>query len=154
MLYKEYKAKRQQEFNELPIKFAFSNAQFKEIMEEWNLTAKDTDKIYKFPGGGFYRKCDAELIRAYFNKRDELEDLMKDYKFRVSAFRYEMDNHEYSINYYQGDWDVLNCFSDRELNYEDFKTYKEYLEEMNHPEWIESYKEAIKSHNKASENLF
>ena len=39
----------------------------------------------------------------------ELNEAMKDPEFAKSAFRYEMDNHEYSINW-DGDSDVLNCF--------------------------------------------
>ena len=34
---------------------------------------------------------------------------LKDKDFALAAFLYEMDNHEYAINY-DGDRDVLGCF--------------------------------------------
>lgn len=150
--YTEYKKERQEEFNSLPIKFAFGKEQFKNMMEKWGLTENDTDKIYRFPCGGFYRKADAHIIHDYYSKPDPLYELMNDEKFREEAFRYEMDNHEYAINYYQGDWDVLNCFSQKELEYDDLKGYVEYLEEMGHLDWLDSYVKARKSHMKMAEN--
>ena len=46
MTYEEYKTKRQKEFNELPIFYAFSDKQFIEQMEKRGLTIADTVKIY------------------------------------------------------------------------------------------------------------
>ena len=43
------------------------------------------------------------------NHAKELNEAMKDPEFAKSAFRYEMDNHEYAINW-EGDADVLSCF--------------------------------------------
>lgn len=152
MTYQEYKAKRQKEFDELPIFFAFSNAQFKEQMEKRGLTENDLDKIYKLGRGGFYLRTDAEKVKAFFNREDELPKLMNNHKFAVSAFYYEMNNHEYAINYYQGDWDVLNCFSDKELEFDDNKDYKDYLKEMGKTIWIPAYEEARRKHYKAAES--
>lgn len=118
MTYKEYREVEQQAVNELPIFWAFSNAQFKEAMEERGLTEHDTDKLYAFPGGGFYLKTDAEKIRAWVNRRDILPELMKDYDFAVDAIYYEMCNHEYGINW-QKYWDVMSCFAKKELPYYD-----------------------------------
>ena len=36
-------------------------------------------------------------------------DPLRDYEHARNAFKYEMFNHEYAINW-QGDWDVINCF--------------------------------------------
>lgn len=128
MTYKEYTEKRQQEFNALPIFFAFSNEQFKTVMEELGLTESDTDKIYKLDDtGGFYLRSDADKIREYFSKPDELKELMKDKKFAEDAFEYEMANHEYAINY-QGDWDVCSCFGN--CKYDECKGYVQYLRDM------------------------
>src|SRR5574344_210153 len=108
MTYEEYKNKKQEEFNDLPIFYAFSNEQFEAAMNERGLTLKDTDKIFKLGDtGGFYLKKDAEIIRAYFSKQDELSELMKDKTFATEAFLYEMNNHEYAINW-QGDYDVCS----------------------------------------------
>ena len=40
----------------------------------------------------------------------ELHEALKDEEFAEAAFLYEMDNHEYAINW-DGDADVLACFS-------------------------------------------
>ena len=116
MTYEEYKTKRQKEFNELPIFYAFSDKQFTEQMEKRGLTTADTDKIYRLGDtGGFYLKSDAQIVRDFFNRPDELEELLKDYDFAFSAFYYEMGNHEYHINW-QADYDVCSCFGHVEFS--------------------------------------
>lgn len=134
MTYKEYKKARQDEFNNLPIFFAFSNEQFKKAMEERGLTENDVDKIYRFGDtGGFYLKKDSDVIRNFMNKPNKLNEYMKDPEFAESAFYYEMGNHEYHINW-QGDWDVCSCFGDCE--YSDDKTYVDYLTELGYTQEI------------------
>lgn len=118
MKYVEFIKKRQDEFNALPVKYAFNKEQFKKIMNEWGLTENDTDKIYKIGNtGGFYlKKCSPEF-RAWFeaNSDDKLDKLMQDENFAVEAYYYEMCNHEYGINM-DGDWDVLQCFGKESLS--------------------------------------
>ena len=109
MTYKEYREQREKEMNELPIFWAFSNKQLEEEMNKRGLTLKDADKIYRFGNGGFYLRSDAPQIRDYFNKPNRLSDLMKDYDFALDAILYEMNNHEYAINW-QADWDVCSVF--------------------------------------------
>lgn len=151
MTYQEYKEQRQKEFNALPIFWAFSNEQFKEAMEERGLTEKDTDKIYRISNGGFYLRKDSQIIKDFINRPNLLPELMKDHDFAVSAFRYEMDNHEYAINYYQGDWEVCNIFSEKELEFGDDKNYKDYLIEAGLENLIPEYQIARSSHFKAAE---
>ena len=131
MNYREYREVKQKSFDELPIFFAFGMRQFKEAMEERGLTEKDTDKIYSLGAGGYYLRSDAPLIRAWFSKKDELPELMKNYEFAEDAFFYEMKNHEFGINS-QGDWDVCSCFGDCE--YDDSKGGDEYLRDMGYGE--------------------
>lgn len=108
MTYEQYREKRQNDFNALPIFYAFSNEQFEEGMKKLGLKPTDTDKVYKLGYGGFYRKEDSPLIKAWCDS-DELPELMKEYSFCKSAVLYEMQNHEYGINW-QADWDVMSCF--------------------------------------------
>ena len=144
MTYKEYKKARQDEFNNLPIFFAFSNEQFKRAMEERGLTENDVDKVYRFGGtGGFYLKKDADIIRNFMNKPDKLNEYMKNPEFAESAFYYEMGNHEYHINW-QGDWDVCSCFGDCE--YSDGKTYVDYLTEIGYTQEIINAFELARKH--------
>lgn len=141
MTYEEYKNQRQSEFNALPIFFAFSMEQFAREMEKRELTVDDTDKIYRFGNGGFYLRSDAPIIREFMNKPDPIRELMNDPEFAESAFYYEMGNHEYHINLYQGDWDVCSCFGS--CDYGEEKDYRDYLKEMGYsPEVISAFRTA------------
>lgn len=154
MTYQEFRKKQQEEFNALPLFFAFSDEQFKKAMEERGLTENDTDKIYRFGSNSFYLRSDADKIRDFINKPDELPELMKDREFAISAFRYEMDNHEYAINYYQGDWDVISCFTRKRLEFSDDKNYKDYLYEAGLEDLIPEYQIAREAHLKAADAWF
>ena len=54
--YVEMKERHQKEVNEFPMKFAFSDEQFKKAMEELGLTEKDVDKVIGIGAGGFIKK--------------------------------------------------------------------------------------------------
>ena len=153
MTYQQYRKKSQAEFDALPIFFCFNNEQFKEEMEKRGLTENDTDKIYRLGNnsGGFYLKSDAQIIRDFMEKEDELPKLMQDDEFAQSAFYYEMGNHEYHINW-EGDYDVCSCFG--RAKYSDEKTYREYLLEMGYDEhMVNNFKIAQKKFYKdADEN--
>ena len=71
--YSELRQRQQEEVNALPIGFAFSDKQFREMMEGWGLDPeKDLDKIYKLGGtGGFYKRTDAQLIRDTLSRHEE-----------------------------------------------------------------------------------
>lgn len=142
MTYEDWKDIKQKEFDALPIFFAFNYEQFKDAMEERGLKVNDTDKIYKLGMGGYYLRTDAQKIRDFILKPNELPELMKDHNFAVSAFLYEMQNHEYAINRYQRDFDVCSCFTEHEPDFQDNKDYKDYLRESGHEEWIGPYQEA------------
>lgn len=131
--YKQYQDQRQNEYNELPVFYAFSDDQFAKAMRERGLDPTETDKIYRLgDSGGFYLRSDAEKIRAFFNAPDRLRELMEDPGFAEDAFYYELGNHEYHINTYQGDWDVCSCFG--ECDFAERKTYRDYLKEIGYPE--------------------
>lgn len=149
MNYREYKKQRQDEFDNLPIFFAFGREQFKKAMEERGLTENDVDKIYQLGSGfgGYYLKKDAQVIRDFYNKPDKLSELMKDHDFAVDAFYDELWNHEYEYNVYQGDWDVCSCFGSCE--YGSSKDYRDYLKELGYPEECAKwYAEAKKKYYK------
>lgn len=109
MKYLELKRKHQEEVNNFPFFFAFSNKQFEEGMRKFGLDPTDTDKIYKLGNtGGFYLKTDSARLKEMFNRHDqEMKDAMKDDDFVVSMFVYEMGNHEYCIN--EDDEEILEA---------------------------------------------
>lgn len=106
--YEQMKARHQEDVNALPLIFAFGDRQFKEAMEQRGLTVEDTDKVYRFDTGVFYLKTDAPIIRETFERIGrEQDEALKAYDFCKQAFLYQMWNHEYAINNYQGNWDVF-----------------------------------------------
>lgn len=147
--YKEYREARQQEFNDLPIMFAFNMEQFAEGMEKLGLTVDDQDKVCSIGAGGFMRKDDLPLLRAWSGE-DKLDDLMADYEFAKDAIYYEMCNHEYAINW-QADWDVMSCFGNVKYtdDADDLRQYQDSLQ------WSETqrraYADARREYFKAAE---
>ena len=66
----------------------------------------------RFSRVGFAYYADTDFVE----RMDELEaaleaanDPLRDYEHAKNAFKHEMFNHEYAINW-QGDWDVISCF--------------------------------------------
>lgn len=97
--YLELKNKHQKEVNDFPLGFAFSDKQFAEMMEKWDLTPEDTDQIYSIGGGGFVRKADSEAMHEMFERHaKEREDAIKENKddYMYHMFDYELANHEYN----------------------------------------------------------
>lgn len=102
--YEEIKNKHQKRVNDFPLDFAFSNKQFKDMMEKWGLTEKDTDKIVSIDGGGFLRKTDIEEYNKMWTEiRKEHKDLIEQDKtgegYIKDMFIYELENHEYGYTY-------------------------------------------------------
>lgn len=102
--YKKYKNNRQEDFNKLPLMFAFSDEQFNEGLKKWGLTdtPEDLKKIVSIGCGGFMRKCDIPLLENH-NQTYSEENMMfwmyNNFKFAYQAFKYEMSNHEYYYTY-------------------------------------------------------
>lgn len=151
MTYAEYREAAQAEFNKLPIFWAFSNMQFKEALEKRGIDTEGMELgalakkyVYRFGDtGGFYLKTDAQVVREYLQRdhAKELGELMEnDLDFAREAFVYEMENHEYPINW-QGDWDVCTCFGN--VEYDEMKDGTDYLLEMGYsPDVVNVYREA------------
>lgn len=103
--YLEMKERHQKEFNEFPMKFAFSDKQFEEGMRELGLEPTDTDKVYSLgETGGFYRRSDAEKLHEMLKRHTEEEDaaIAADTDgtgYAYEMFYYELGDHEYSYTY-------------------------------------------------------
>ena len=103
--YEDLKQRQQQEFSAFPMQFAFSDRQFAEAMAALGLEPTDTDKIYKAPGGGIYRREDSQRLKAMMDRFGrELQSAIAGDKtgdgFIYEMFLYELNNHEYG---YTGD---------------------------------------------------
>ena len=113
--YTDLKHRQQEEFDAFPMQFAFSEEQFAEGMKKLGLAPAATDKIYKVPGGGFYRKEDSKRFAEMMDRfENELEAAIAADKtgdgFIYEMFLSELQNHEYG---YTGDLDetlaALDC---------------------------------------------
>lgn len=103
--YMELKSRQQMEFDKLPLGFAFSDEQFKEMMEGWGLAVSDTDKIARVACGAFIQKKDFDNYHETTKRFDkELKEAIAADKtgdgFIYQMFLTELENHEYS---YTGD---------------------------------------------------
>lgn len=111
--YRGMKHRHQEEFNALPIRAAFSNKQFSEMLKEWGIREKDAkNQVVSIGAGCFIRKAD---IPAYTwtvrrHKKELKEAIEADQTgkgFIYQMFYEEMANHEFG---YTGDpEDTLNA---------------------------------------------
>lgn len=101
--YKELKNRQQEEFNKLPISYAFGNQQFTEMMKGWGLDPeKDIEKIYCIGNGGYYQKKDQVLLHETMNRFEkEVQEAIAEDKtgdnFIYEMFLCELRDHEYSF---------------------------------------------------------
>ena len=96
MNYQEFDKRTQNEFNSLPLMFAFTNKQFEEGKAK--LGVKDDKELYSIGAGGFIKKVDAHLLDEMIDRHNkEYEELMQNDEFAYSAFYYELGNHEFCI---------------------------------------------------------
>ena len=102
--------KHREELNNFPIAYAFNDEQLKEALEK--LGAKSTDEcVTVMKSGDIMKRENAKPFLDMLKRQmKEVQDLLlSDMDIAEAAFLYEMDNHEYAINW-SGDEDVLACF--------------------------------------------
>lgn len=131
--------KQRQELNNFPIAYAFSDQQLEEALVK--LGAKDKSEVVTvFGHGDIVKRENAKPFLAMLQRQTrELKEAMRNEEFAEAAFRYEMDNHEYAINW-SADEDVLDCFN---LNFEDLKKMG----------LMDAYRRARNAHMKYMEEL-
>lgn len=107
--YLDLQKRQQQELTDFPIAYAFDEKQLQEALKK--LGAEKSECVTVFGHGDIVKKTDAPKLLAMLKRHTkELQEALKDEEFAEAAFLYEMDNHEYAINW-DGDADVLACFS-------------------------------------------
>lgn len=150
--YAELREKYQKEFDKLPMKFAFSDKQFKEAMESLGLTENDTDKIIGIGAGGFIRKSDLKAYTEMCQRTEkEMQEAIENDKtgegFIKEMFKYELANHEYCITYELDDTlDALGLTIEEINNNQALKhglelARKEYLKSYEREDDEEEYEE-------------
>ena len=137
---KEYLAlqdKHRKEVEEFPIAYAFNEKQLQAALEKLGATKEECVTV--FGHGDIVKRENAKPFLEMLKRHtDEVKQkLIADHEFAEEAFLYEMDNHEYAINW-DGDDDVLDCFG---------LIYAE-LEEL---DLHEAYHRAVRRHMKHAE---
>lgn len=102
MLYDEMRAKHQERVNNLPMYFAFGDAQFKELMQKlgYQEEEKFLNDIFTIGAGSIVLKKDKDLVLNTFLENDkEMLQAFENDDFLLSAFEFELSNHEYIITY-------------------------------------------------------
>ena len=101
--------KHREEINNFPIAYAFDEKQLEAALEK--LGASRDECVTIFGHGDIVKKEDAPKFMAMLKRHSNevINLLLNDKEVAEAAFLYEMDNHEYAINW-SGDEDVLDCF--------------------------------------------
>lgn len=107
--YLELLEKQREEINNFPIAYAFDDKQLEEALKKLGATKEECVTI--FGHGDIVKKPDAKRFVGMLKRHTkEVQELItNDHEAAEEAFLYEMDNHEYAINW-SGDEDVLSCF--------------------------------------------
>jgi (p)ppGpp synthase/HD superfamily hydrolase len=108
--YLDLKKRHEKELADFPIAYAFNEQQLKEALERLGVqTVRECVTI--FGHGDIVKRENADaFIEMLERQSKEIKDsITNDHELAEAAFLYEMDNHEYAINW-SGDEDVLRCF--------------------------------------------
>ena len=107
--YLDLKKQHEKELNEFPIAYAFNEKQLEEALAKLGATKEECVSV--FGHGDIVKREDAKSFVTMLERHiDEIKQrLVDDVEFAEAAFLYEMDNHEYAINW-SADSDVLDCF--------------------------------------------
>lgn len=92
----------------------------------------DTSGMY-FDPVSFAYYTNREFVREHIALSERLEtvknDVRNNFEYQKSAFKYEMANHEYHINW-QADFDTLGAFGDIKYHGNDPDELKQYFDEL------------------------
>lgn len=98
MNYQQYQKISAERINNLPMFFAFSDAQFAEGMAKIGLAKEDTKQIFSLGGGGYIKKTDSHLLEKALEENEiDRKSVIDDDKELLNAIVYELGNHEYCI---------------------------------------------------------
>ena len=117
--YLELKKRHQKELEDFPIAYAFNDKQLDEALDK--LGASKEECVTVFGHGDIVLRTDAKALVKMLKRQDEelKQKLRDDVDFAYEAFLYEMDNHEYAINW-SADEDVLSAFN---ITFEDINKW-------------------------------
>lgn len=138
--YSQFKDRQQEEVNNFPIAYAFNDEQLQRALEKLGVESTE-ECVTVFGHGDIVKKENAPKLVSMLKRHvAELHEALKDKEFAYDAFLYEMNNHEYCINW-DADDDVLGRFNLtfetlREMGLEDAyrRARREHMR-LAHEEW-------------------
>lgn len=136
MKYEDWRKQRRDSFSKLPLKAAFSQKQFEEMMSEWGLTTSEEDlqKLQPLGGGAYCLKTDYHLFIEWTEEQDrQQKEFLSDEEQLKDALIYEFGNYEcgYTMDPKEA---VRELFDDKEAKRNELLkkvlpiAWKEYLE--------------------------
>ena len=137
--YSQMKSRHQKAVDNLPMYFAFGDRQFNELRERLGFETEEEmlKNVFTLGAGSIILKKDKELVMSTFEQNSkEMDEAMKNDDFLLSAFEYELGNHEYVITYEIDETlDALGIDPEEYLNSERMKRIMKqakinYLKEM------------------------
>ena len=94
--YKQLRDQLQKQYDALPIKYAYSEIQFKNMLKQFETEAGGRVRLLYIGQGAYILAQDEKLIDEFLKSSDrELAEAMKDDDFLYDAFNYELANHEF-----------------------------------------------------------
>lgn len=108
------------------------------------------------PAYGYFRQDDADFsehIKQLFERLMQQEsDTADNYDYNYSAFYYELGNHEYHINAYQGDFDTLSSFGKIPWRGQSPEAREQYFDDLGFTEvQKKAYRDAMRDFLKAAD---
>ncbi|HHD0847314.1 DUF7659 family protein [Staphylococcus capitis] len=96
--YRELKQRHQQEFNALPIFFAFDEQQYQEGLKKVNATSETP--IVKLAGGCYVKQSDFSTIKRLLeqHKEEHSQNMMNSDTYTYNMLRVELVEREYASN--------------------------------------------------------
>ena len=137
--YDELRAKHQEKVNSLPMYFAFSDAQFDELMQKLGYKEKEKflNDVCTIGAGSIVLKKDLDSILKTFQENEkEMEKAFEDDDFLQSAFEFELGNHEYIITY-----DITDTLAALGISFKEYNENERMKKLMNQA--IKNYKKEM-----------
>lgn len=105
---------------------------------------------------GFFKAEDADYAKhisdLHLQLCRQMEDTANNYEYQKSAFYYELGNHEYHINGFQGDYDVLSAFGKIGWHGQGREARELYFKELNFtPTQIKAFNDAVREYMKKAD---
>ena len=101
-------------------------AMYEAEKEEYPVCCPPAYCYFKQEDEAFSSHICALFIRLTHQEKDSANN----YEYQYNAFYYELGNHEYHINSYQGDWDTLSAFGNIEWHGQGAEAREKYFAEL------------------------